>query len=124
VTSTDVPTVELTNGGMMPLLGFGTWQLRGRSAYDSVRAALDVGYRLIDTATMYGNEEHVGRALRDSRLPRAEVFITTKLPPDAAGRAAQTLDASLRALAVEYVDLWLIHWPPNDEASPTRGRTC
>ena len=96
----------------MPLLGFGTWQLRGESAYQAVRAALDAGYRHLDTATMYGNEAEVGRALADSGVPREEVFVTTKLPPERAGRERATLDASLRALGVAAVDLWLIHWPP------------
>jgi diketogulonate reductase-like aldo/keto reductase len=96
----------------MPLLGFGTWQIRGQAAYDAVRAALLAGYRHIDTATMYGNEAEVGRALRDSGVPREDVFLTTKLPPERAGRERSTLDASLRALGVDAVDLWLIHWPP------------
>jgi 2,5-diketo-D-gluconate reductase A len=107
-----VPTVPLPGGAAMPLLGFGTWQIRGDAAYDAVRDALEAGYRHIDTATMYGNEAEVGRALRDSGVPRDEVFLTTKLPPERAGRERETLDASLRALGVEAVDLWLIHWPP------------
>jgi 2,5-diketo-D-gluconate reductase A len=98
----------------MPMVGFGTWQLKGRKAYEAVLYALRAGYRHIDTATMYGNEEEVGRALRDCGVPRGDVFVTTKLPPDRAGRAEQTLDASLRALGVESVDLWLLHWPTND----------
>jgi 2,5-diketo-D-gluconate reductase A len=107
-----IPAVELAPGVSLPTIGFGTWQITGRSAYESTRTALDVGYRHIDTATMYGNEDQIGRALRDSGLDRAEVFITTKLPPSHAGRERQTLDASLKALGVDYVDLWLIHWPP------------
>lgn len=105
-------TVKLTGGTAMPLLGFGTWQLHGDDAYRAVRAALDTGYRHLDTATMYRNEAAVGRALRDSGVPRDQVFITTKLPAERAGRAAETLDASRRALGVDAVDLWLIHWPP------------
>ncbi|MEV6491686.1 aldo/keto reductase [Actinoplanes sp. NPDC051633] len=104
--------VQLNSGTAMPLLGFGTWQIRGEQAYEAVRAALDAGYRHIDTATMYGNEAEVGRALRDSGVPRDEVFVTTKLPPERAGREDATLDASLRDLGVDAVDLWLIHWPP------------
>jgi diketogulonate reductase-like aldo/keto reductase len=107
-----VPTAPLPGGGAMPLLGFGTWQLSGRACYDAVRAALDLGYRHLDTATMYRNEAEVGRALRDSGLDRDEVFVTTKLPPGAADRPDATLDASLRALGVGAVDLWLVHWPP------------
>jgi 2,5-diketo-D-gluconate reductase A len=101
----------------MPLLGFGTWQITGNAAYESVRDALEAGYRHLDTATMYGNEAEVGRALRDSGVPRDAVFVTTKIPPERAGRESATLDASLKALGVDAVDLWLIHWPPR------RGRS-
>ena len=76
-----VPTVELP-GGPMPLLGLGTWQSEGDDAYRAVRHALDVGYRHVDTATGYGNEAQVGRALADSSVDRADVFVTTKLPPE------------------------------------------
>jgi 2,5-diketo-D-gluconate reductase A len=112
MTQNAVPTATLPGGGEMPLLGFGTWELTGSECYDAVRTALDVGYRHLDTATMYRNEAEVGRALRDSGIPRDEVFVTTKLPPREAGRAEQTLDASLEALGMDAVDLWLIHWPP------------
>ena len=102
----------------MPLVGLGTWQANGSRAYDAVRRALDVGYRHIDTATMYANEEEVGRAVRDSGLPRDEVFITTKLPSGNTGRERATIEASLRALGLDRVDLWLIHWPPSGRAAP------
>lgn len=107
------PTVPLPSDIRMPLLGFGTWQATGRSAYEAIRLALDVGYRHIDTATMYRNEGEIGRAVRDSGVSRKEIFITTKLPPERAGRERQTLDASRAALGTDYVDLWLIHWPPS-----------
>jgi 2,5-diketo-D-gluconate reductase A len=97
----------------MPLLGFGTWQIRGDAAYQAVRDALEAGYRHLDTATMYGNEAEVGRALKDSGVPRDEVFVTTKLPPERAGQERATLDASLRDLGLDAIDLWLIHWPPS-----------
>ncbi|HEX5540756.1 MAG TPA: aldo/keto reductase [Micromonospora sp.] len=106
------PAVALAGGVQMPLVGFGTWRVTGRSGYQAIRAALDVGYRLLDTATMYENEEQVGRAVRDSGLPREEVFITTKLLPEQVGQERQALAESLAALGVDYVDLWLIHWPP------------
>jgi 2,5-diketo-D-gluconate reductase A len=106
------PSATLTGDVAMPLLGFGTWQAKGSNCYDAVRLALDAGYRHIDTATMYGNEAQVGRALRDSGVDAGEVFVTTKLPPDRAGRARQTLQDSLTALGVDAVDLWLVHWPP------------
>src|SRR3954449_6762538 len=109
-------TVKLGDGASMPLLGFGTWRLRDEQAYRAVRDALDAGYRHVDTATMYGNEADVGRALRDSGVPREQVFVTTKLPAERAAGEAGTLEASLRALGVDAVDLWLIHWPPGGAA--------
>jgi diketogulonate reductase-like aldo/keto reductase len=116
--ATAQPTVQLPGEVRMPMLGFGTWQISGRKAYEAVREALDVGYRHIDTATMYGNEDEVGRAIRDSGVAREDVFLTTKLPPERAGRERETIAASLAALDTGYVDLWLIHWPPgNDRAS-------
>jgi 2,5-diketo-D-gluconate reductase A len=105
-------TVSLAGRVAMPMIGFGTWQLRGRSAYDAVRHALDVGYRHLDTATMYGNEAEVGQALADSGVPREDVFLTTKLPAERAGHERDTLTASLRDLGVDQVDLWLVHWAP------------
>ena len=106
------PAVELPGGVSMPMTGFGTWQLRGRAGREALRNALEVGYRHIDTATMYGNEADVGHALAASGLARDEVFVTTKLPSGRAGRERATLAASLRALGTSYVDLWLVHWPP------------
>ncbi len=115
---TDVKTVPLRGGVEMPLLGFGTWQITGQPARESTLIALQTGYRHIDTATMYGNESEVGQAVRDSGIPRDQIFITTKLPPDRIGRERQTLDASLTALGTDYVDLWLIHWPPRAGSGP------
>ena len=112
----DQPTVALPGEGRMPLLGFGTWQATGQAGYDAVLAALDAGYRHVDTATMYGNEEEVGRAVQESGLRREDVFVTTKLPPDRVGRERETLEASLTALGTDHVDLWLIHWPPENPA--------
>jgi diketogulonate reductase-like aldo/keto reductase len=112
----EIPTAELDGGVTMPMVGFGTWQLHGRRAYDAVRHALETGYRHLDTATMYRNEDEVGRAVRDSGLDRGDVFITTKLQPGNAGRERATIAASLRALATDYVDLWLVHSPPSGRA--------
>ena len=98
----------------MPMLGFGTWLLRGKAGREALRAALGAGYRHIDTATMYGNEADVGHVLASSGLARDRVFITTKLPSGKVGRERATLAASLRALGTDYVDLWLVHWPPPD----------
>ena len=117
-----VPSVALPGGVAMPLVGFGTWQMRGRRAYGAIRYALEVGYRHIDTATMYRNEAEVGRALRDSGLDRRDVFVTTKLPSGGTGRERETLAASLRALGTDYVDLWLVHWPPAGRARPQTWR--
>jgi diketogulonate reductase-like aldo/keto reductase len=111
-------TVELGSGARMPLLGLGTWQLRGRTAVDAVRHALGVGYRHIDTATMYGNESQVGQAIAESGVPRAQLFVTTKLPQSHTGRERDTLGESLSALGFDHVDLWLIHWPPGGRARP------
>src|SRR3954451_17769473 len=113
MTQTAVPTAQLPGGGSMPLLGFGTWQITGPQAYDAVRTALDVGYRHIDTATVYRNEEEVGRALADSGVPRGEVFVTTKVPPGA-DDPRKTLETSLQKLGTDHLDLWLIHWTEGD----------
>jgi diketogulonate reductase-like aldo/keto reductase len=114
---TDIPVVDLGRGVAMPMVGFGTWQLGGRRGYEAIRSALDVGYRHIDTATMYRNESEAGRAVKDSNLDRGDVFITTKLPSGNAGRARATLSGSLTALGTDYVDLWLVHWPPRGRVS-------
>jgi 2,5-diketo-D-gluconate reductase A len=113
-----VPSLKLPGGSAIPILGLGTWALWGRAAYYAVLNALQVGYRHVDTATMYRNEKQIGRAVRDSGVSREDVFITTKLPPSNAGRERQTINASLSALGTDYVDLWLVHWPPNRQARP------
>ena len=115
---TSQEVVRIADGVSVPLIGFGTWELNRDDAYSGVRAALDIGYRHIDTATAYENEDAVGKAVRDSGVGRENVFITTKCPPSYVGREAETIDASLKALGVDFVDLWLVHWPPNRQASP------
>jgi diketogulonate reductase-like aldo/keto reductase len=112
------PTVTIAPGVEMPLVGLGTWQAGGRRAYDAVLYALELGYRHIDTATMYGNESEIGRALSDSGTPRDELFVTTKLLASDAGREREIITASLDALGLDRLDLWLIHWPPNGRAAP------
>jgi 2,5-diketo-D-gluconate reductase A len=102
----------------MPLLGFGTWQISDAEAPAATVAALEAGYRHIDTATGYENEAGIGQALRTADLPRDSVFLTTKMPPDNVGRERQTLEESLTKLGVDFVDLWLVHWPPNRRATP------
>ena len=106
-----VPVVELPGDANMPLVGFGTWKVTGDQVEPAVAAALAVGYRHIDTATMYGNEAEIGAALGASDLDRAEVFVTTKIRPSDTGREPEVLRRSLRALRTEYLDLWLVHWP-------------
>ncbi|MCP3424097.1 aldo/keto reductase [Nocardioides pinisoli] len=104
-------TLTLSGGADIPLLGFGTWQITGDDAVRATSAALEAGYRHLDTATVYGNEAEVGRALAESGVPRDEVFVTTKCPPDDAGNELDTLHRSLELLQLDHVDLWLIHWP-------------
>jgi 2,5-diketo-D-gluconate reductase A len=108
-------TVNLPGGAALPLIGFGTWELQPKTAYESVRAALEIGYRHVDTATLYQNESDVGRAVKDSGVDREQVFVTTKLPPQDARHARRTLESSLRMLDTGYVDLWLIHWPTGQD---------
>ena len=104
-------TITLQQGTAMPLLGFGTWQIKGQDAVRATTAALEAGYRHLDTATVYGNEAEVGRALAESGVPRDDVFLTTKCPPRNVGRELDTLKQSLEKLQTDRVDLWLIHWP-------------
>ena len=107
----NIPSVTLNDGRTMPQLGFGVWQVEPDGAVPAVHQALRDGYRLIDTAAIYGNEEGVGEAIRVSDVPRDEVFLTTKLWNPDHGRAADGLDESLARLGVSWVDLYLIHWP-------------
>jgi diketogulonate reductase-like aldo/keto reductase len=101
----------LRDGNEIPLLGLGVWQVRaGPEAEDAVRWAFELGYRHIDTAQAYGNEESVGKALRDSGVPREEVFVATKFYPGADDPAVE-IEGSLRRLGVDQVDLYLVHWP-------------
>ncbi len=108
--------VDLPDGARMPLLGFGTWQIKGDDARQSVRWALEAGYRHLDTAAVYGNEAEVGAGLRESGVARDDVFITTKVPGGATGQEAELLQESLRKLGTDRVDLWLIHWPTDGGA--------
>jgi diketogulonate reductase-like aldo/keto reductase len=117
--------VRQNDGTAMPLLGFGTYQIpNGGACYRAVRHALDVGYRHIDTAAFYGNEEDVGRAVRDSGIPRADLYVTTKLWNSDQGydSALRAFERSLKRLNLDYVDLYLIHWPePGKRADSWRA---
>ena len=117
--TTQSPTLNLHDGRTIPQLGYGVWQVDADIAEDVVGQALVAGYRHIDTAMIYGNEEGVGRAIANSGIPRDEIFVTTKLWNDDHGHdsALQAVDASLERLGLEYVDLYLIHWP-----TPKRGK--
>jgi len=107
-------SVMLNNGVEMPQLGLGVWQVKdGSQVIASVKAAIAAGYRSIDTAAKYGNEEGVGQAIRESGVPREELFITTKVWNSDQGYESTitALDSSLRKLGLDYIDLYLIHWP-------------
>jgi 2,5-diketo-D-gluconate reductase A len=108
-----VPDVTLNNGVRMPQLGFGVFQVGNDEARAAVATALECGYRSIDTAALYGNEHGVGVAVRASGIPREELFVTTKLwnADHGAGRVLPAFERSLDKLGLDYVDLYLIHWP-------------
>ena len=107
----DGRAVEFADGSLLPMLGLGVWQVPdGPACVNAVRWALELGYRHIDTAQAYGNEASVGRALRDSGIPRDEVFITTKFYPAHKDPVAEA-EQSLRRLGVDQVDLYIVHWP-------------
>ncbi|KPI87704.1 Prostaglandin F synthase [Leptomonas seymouri] len=111
--------VLLYNQHRMPQQGLGVWKAaKGDETYNNVRCALEVGYRLIDTASLYGNEADVGRAVRDSGIPREEVFVTTKVWNADHGyqKTIDAMESSLAALGLDYVDLYLIHWPGPQES--------
>jgi len=109
--------LKLNNGIKLPLLGLGTWELNGDIAFNSVKWALETGYRLIDTASYYGNEKEIGEAINESGIPRDEIFITSKLWIDDLGykKPINAYNKSLKALDTSYIDLYLIHWPMKEE---------
>lgn len=112
-TPTPVPNVTLNNGVQMPQLGFGVFLVPPAETTAAVDAALEAGYRSIDTAAIYGNETGVGRSLANAGVPRDELFVTTKLWNDDQGydSAFAGFDTSLEKLGLDYVDLYLVHWP-------------
>ncbi|MGC8803335.1 MAG: aldo/keto reductase [Bacteroidales bacterium] len=121
-TITDIKgTVTLNNGVQMPYFGLGVYLIPNREVIKAIHWALDCGYRLIDTAALYENEEGVGEAVRNASIPRAEIFVTTKVWNSDQGydSTLRAFDASLRRLGLDYVDLYLIHWPVVDKYKQT-----
>ena len=112
VQSVSTAFVSLNSGARIPQVGLGVWQAGGATK-NAVAAALDAGYRHVDTASVYGNEAPVGAAIADSGIPRSEVFVTTKLWNQNHGydAALRAFDISVQRLRLDYVDLYLIHWP-------------
>ena len=108
-----VPSLQLNDGSSIPQIGVGTWPLRGEDAAVAVASALELGYRHVDTAVRYGNEDGVGEGLRRAGVPREELFITTKVDGEFQGddKAVAGLEGSLKRLGLDYVDLLLLHWP-------------
>jgi diketogulonate reductase-like aldo/keto reductase len=108
-----IPTLDLNDGTSLPAIGFGTWPMKGAECVEAVLSALDTGYRLIDTAVNYGNEEEVGRAIRESGVPRDEIVVATKIPGrhHAYDDAAASIRGSLERMGLDRIDLHLIHWP-------------
>ena len=125
-TNTQIPTIELNNGVQIPQIGLGVWQAEEGSEVESaVETAIETGYRLIDTAAIYGNERGVGNAIKNSGVARDELFITTKLwnAHHEYDAALQAFEESLKKLQLDYVDLYLIHWPlPMDNLFPEAWR--
>eukprot|EP01023_Acetabularia_acetabulum_P006220 TRINITY_DN125_c0_g1_i1.p1 TRINITY_DN125_c0_g1~~TRINITY_DN125_c0_g1_i1.p1 ORF type:complete len:296 (-),score=44.07 TRINITY_DN125_c0_g1_i1:453-1340(-) len=112
--------IKLSDGGIMPRVGFGTYKAAGEQCYKAVLTALNLGIRHIDTANAYRNEDHVGRAIRDSGIPREQIFLSSKVGPknqgwDAAMKACQD---SLKQLQMDYIDLMMIHWPGASGINP------
>lgn len=116
-TPASVPRTTLAHSrAVMPLVGYGTHPLRGEEAATAVATAIDVGFRSIDTATRYRNQDAVGEGIRRSGIARSDIFLTSKLPPDSVGREREVLKQSLADFQTDYLDLWMIHWPPGGSA--------
>lgn len=114
-------TIQLNNGVIMPILGYGTYQIDPAQTRDNVLQALRLGYRLIDTAQFYGNEDGVGEALRESGLPRDQVFVTTKVQTSGYQETVEGLNESLRRFNNDYFDLVIIHWPTGNDLETYRA---
>lgn len=121
-TKNAIPAISLNNGAAMPVLGIGTWDMQDTE--QAIQWALEAGYRHIDTAKIYDTEEGIGKAVRQSAIPREELFIVTKLWNTDQGynTALMAMDESLAKLQMDYVDLYLVHWPTTDEWSGENKR--
>jgi methylglyoxal/glyoxal reductase len=120
-TISNQPYTRLSNGIQMPLLGLGVYDMHNKEAEQAVSDALEIGYRLIDTAAMYNNETQIGNAINQSRVPRNEIFVTTKVANHDQGFAStlKAFDTSLKKLNLDYVDLYLVHWPVKSKRKET-----
>lgn len=115
------PVVKLASGYDLPVVGLGTYALRGNTCVNAVRTALESGYRLIDTASFYGNEREVGEGVRASGVPREEVVVQTKLYPNQYGHAARAIEECLSKLDLDYIDILLLHHPASNDVSAYRA---
>lgn len=122
VSINEVPLITLNNGEVIPQLGFGTWTLTEKPE-QHVREAIEVGFRLIDTAQGYQNEAEVGKGIKDSGIARKDIFLTTKIGPDVMRNRTikQSIDISMEKLQTDYLDLMLIHWPVKEHIQETWG---
>ncbi|KAI5967818.1 uncharacterized protein KGF55_000050 [Candida pseudojiufengensis] len=107
---------KLNNGVEIPAIGLGTWRSSPEDAYKATKLALENSYHHIDTASAYGNEEGVGKAIAESKIPREDIFVTTKLWNTDHDKVEEALDESLKKLKLDYVDLYLVHWPVNTDS--------
>lgn len=114
-TNGNAPTIKLSSGYDMPIVGLGTYSLHGETCINSVKSALAAGFRKFDTASVYGNEEEVGQGIRESGVPREEIFVATKLYPDQYSDPEAAIEECLRKLDIGYIDLMLLHHPGTDD---------
>ena len=113
----ETKTVKLNSGYEMPINGLGTYSLTGDTCYNAVSSALASGVRLIDTAYMYGNEEEIGKAIRDSKIPREEIFVITKIYPSQFDSPKEAIELALKKLDIDYIDMMLLHHPGTNDVS-------
>lgn len=116
----EAPVIRLGSGDVLPAVGFGTYALRGSTCANAVCAAIQSGYRLIDTASFYGNEREVGEGVRKSGVPREKIFVQTKLYPNQYSHAAKAIDEALEKLDIGYIDMMLLHHPAPDDVAAYR----